>query len=472
MNQSNDNESTNDISVPQPVDSVIEVSISSNKLEASIIISPPENGGIGPNIQTMKEALNKHRVIHGVNVKTLLEISKEPKYNESIKVAQGSASISGTDGSFQLHFDNSVDSKPKERADGSIDFFNFESNKNIKENQKLCTIILPKDGTNGITVLGDTIPFIKGKAVPPMVGKNTKLSEDGVTIISTIEGQAEYTQGKINIFDTLFIKGDVDSITGNINVLGNVIVNGTVLAGFIVKASGNIQIQGGLSAVKLVAGGDIILRSGIIGGNITCDGDLTSRFIESCKVFVKGNITTDYIMSSNVKCGKNLHAINAISKIVGGQYLVGENIQANTIGSNANIPTYLELGTDPETILRQQELIKEIPPLETKKESLESLIFLLKQFEASNRLTLEKKQMLDNALSSYNETVELIDSYKLELDKITESIKLKGYGRVICKGVLHSGTTVKIGSVQTTIKDTMFSKSLYYSSGGILIGNL
>lgn len=472
MNHSNIIESTNNKSVPQPVDSIIEISLSNNKLEASVKIKPPLHGGKEPNIESLREILSSNNITHGVNAKILFDLCKNPRYDELIQVAQGTPPINGVDGSYEIQFDTLKDSKPKVKEDGTVDFYNLENVENVKEGQLLCTIIHPKEGVDGISVSRDKIPYIKGKPVPPLSGKNTKLGKDGTEIRATIDGQVDYSQGKINVFETLYIKSNVDNSTGNIKVAGNVIISGTVLSGFIVEATGNIQIHGGLSSVKLIAGGDIILRGGIIGGNISCEGDLTSKFIENCRVFVKGDIKTDYVLNSNVRCGKNLHAINSISKIVGGKYLVGENIQANIIGSNANVKTYLELGTDPSTIKRQLELTKEIPLLETKRHSLESLIYLLQQFEANNRLTLEKKHMLENALFSYKEIVESIESGKEELDKITESIKSRGYGRVICKGIMHSGTTVKIGPVQTTIKDPTFAKSLYYSEDGICMGSI
>ena len=472
MNHSNTSLSTNDISVPQPIDSIIEVSISHNKLEAYVNVKPPQHGGIEPNIQSLRDMLASNNITYGVNVKKLLEICKSPNYDEDILVARGISPINGVDGTFEILFDIAKDSKPIEKEDGTVDFYNLENVENVKEGQLLCNIIHPAEGKDGISVSRDIIPYIKGKPVHSLIGKNTKLSKDGTQVHATIDGQVDYKQGKINVFETLYINSDVDNSTGNIKVAGNVIINGTVLSGFIVEATGNIQISGGLSSVKLIAGGDIILRGGIIGGNISCEGDLTSKFIENCNVFVKGDIKTDYVLNSNITCGKSLHAINSISKIVGGKYLVGENIHANIIGSNANVKTYLELGTDPSIIKRQIELTKDIPLLETKKHSLESLIYLLRQFETNNRLTIEKKRMLEDAVFSYNEITELIDNGKLELNQIIESIKSKGFGRVICKGIIHSGTTVKIGSAQATIKEAMFAKSLYYSDDGISIGNV
>ncbi len=472
MNQSNKDESTIDNSVPQPIDSIIEISLSNNKLEASVKIIPPHNGGNELNIESLREILSNNNITHGINAKILFDLCKYPVYNESIVVAQGTSPVYGIDGSFKILFDNLKDSKPKIKEDGTVDFYNLENVESVKAGQLLCTIIQPKEGKDGISVCRDTIPYIKGKPILNLTGKNTTLGKNGTEINSTIDGQVDYSQGKINVFETLYIKSNVDNSTGNINVAGNVIISGTILSGFIVEATGNIQVQGGLSSVKLIAGGDIILRGGIIGGNISCEGDLTSKFIENCRVFSKGDIKTDYVLNSNIRCGKNLYAINSISKIIGGKYLVGENIVANTIGSSANIKTYLELGTDPATIKKQLELTRELPLLQTKKDSLESLIYLLQQFETNNRLTLEKKLMLEDAIFSYSEIVELIKNGQEELDKIRQSIKSKGYGRVICKGIMYSGTTVKIGTVQTIIKESIFAKSLYYSEEGIRFGKV
>lgn len=470
MNHSNINSDTNDSLVHEPVDSIVEVYISNNKLQASIKIESPQYGGMGPNIESLNETIASNNITYGINTEVLLDLCENPRYNENIMFALGTFPVNGIDGRFQIHFDTIKDSKPKEKEDGSVDFYNLENIENVKQEQLLCTIVHPREGKDGISVTGNKIPYVKGKPVASLLGKNTKLSKDGTSINATIDGQVDYTEGKINVLETLYIRDNVDNSTGNIKVVGNVVINGTVLSGFIVEATGNIQIYGGLSSVTLIAGGNILLSGGVIGGNLSCEGDLTSKFIESCKVFTKGNIITDYVMNSNITCRKNLFAINSISKIVGGEYLVSENIQAKTIGSNANVKTYLEIKTDPAIIKRQQELLKKIQALETQEESLISLINLLQQFEASKSLTPEKKETLKKALFSYSEISGLIESNKFKLNKINESIKLKGYGHIICEGKMYPGTIVKIGTAQATIQESMFGKSLYYSEEGIRVG--
>jgi uncharacterized protein (DUF342 family) len=82
--------------------------------------------------------------------------------------------------------------------------------------------------------------------------------------------------------------------------------------------------------------GNIKLKSGITGSELSCGGDLTCRFIENCKISVKGNITAEYILNSDVSCGGNLKTIGNISRIVGGICAVGQGFETKSIGSISN----------------------------------------------------------------------------------------------------------------------------------------
>lgn len=470
MNISTEHENINDENLEKPVDAIVEVSISDDKLKASLKIKAPKFGGLAHNFLSIRQTLAKHGITYGINTQRLLSICENPIYDEEIIIAEGLKPINGIDGKFDIKFNTEKNSKLVTKEDGSVDFYNLDNIENVKKDELLCLIVHPKEGKDGMSVSGKKITCVKGKAVPNLSGKNTVLNKDATEIRSAIAGQVNYIHGKIKVDETLFIKNDVDNSTGNINVVGNVVIGGTVLSGFVVEATGNIQIQGGLSSVTLIAGGDIVLKSGIIVGDIRCQGDLCSKFIENCKIRAKGNIKTDYIMNSDVKCGKNLQAVNSISKIVGGQYLVGEGIQANTIGSPANVKTYLEIGIDPKLIKAQNELRKDIQALEEQSTGLKSLIPLLEKLEASGQLPADKKDSLKKSVFSYNSISKSIASKKIELNEITECIDSKNLGRVICSGILYSGTTVKIDSARMKIRESLFNKSLYYSNEEIHIG--
>lgn len=450
-----------------PIDAVIKVSISANLTEAYLCIDPPMNGGLPPPLKALEDALASCKVIYGVNTEKLKEIAENPIYSKTMVIAQGIMPENGVNGTFAFQFRLEKNYKPKEKQDGTVDYRDLDIIENVEKGQILCIITNPTDGTEGISVTGKKLSPLKGRAVPSFSGKNTEFSEDGTAIYSKIDGQVEFDGRKIIVNETLYIRGDVDYTTGNFKVVGNIVIEGTVSPKFVVEASGNIEISGTVESAILKAEGNIILRSGVIGSELNCKGDLTSRFIENSNVFVNGNIKAEFIMNSNIKCGESLELIGSKGKILGGHCVAGHDIVARTIGSISGVETALTIGTDPRVIDRQQELIKQLPSLEKQIHSLQALISLLQQFESANRLTPEKKTTLDNALLSYKKCTALFENGNQELLGINEALQTKGYGKVICSGSIFPGTIIKIGSAQKRVANVLTSTSLYYSEDDI-----
>jgi len=57
----------------------------------------------------------------------------------------------------------------------------------------------------------------------------------------------------------------VDFVTGNIFFNGNVVVCGTVLDGFEIKADGDIIVSKIVESATLTAGRDVIVKGGVLG---------------------------------------------------------------------------------------------------------------------------------------------------------------------------------------------------------------
>ena len=450
-----------------PVDAVIHVSISSNRMSAYLCIDPPMNGGTHPTLTMLEAAIASRKITYGVNTAILKELAEKPIYNENIEIAQGIMPENGINGTYTFKVRLGVEPKPKINPDGTVDYRDLGIVENVNKGQVLCVITHPTDGTEGMTVTGKKLLSRKGKAVPSLLGKNTELSPDGTAIYAKIDGQVDYDSRKINVSETFSIQGDVDNSTGNVKVVGNVVIKGTVFPQFVVEASGDIEIYGTVASAKLKADGNIILRSGIIGSELSCKGDLTSRFIENCNITVIGSITADYIINSRIECGQSLQLIGSKGKIFGGSCVVGQDIVARVIGSVAWVRTDLNLGTIPTVIKRQQELTQLLPGLEKQIGGLKSLISLLQQQGSTNQPTSQNKMVLDKAIFSYETCITAFESSKQELAEINESIRTRGYGKIICSESIFPGTNIQIGSAKLSVVDKMTSTSFHYSQGNI-----
>lgn len=455
---------------PPAIDAVVKVTISSDGLQAFLEIQEPENGGQAPTLAGIQSALEKANVTFGVKQDLVQDLVSKPTYHKSFLIAEGTAPVNGKDGSYELLFNTSDQTTYQERSDGTIDFYNLNWIQNVSQNDVVCRITLPTEGSVGTTVTGAALPPVPGRPVPNLMGKNTALSEDGTEIFATIQGHVTMMGQKINVNDTLMIRGDVNMSTGNITTQSSVVISGTITPGFSVHSEGDVQVGTAVSGASITAKGNVTLRSGIISGKVSCNGNLIAKFIENCEVFTKGNLKSDYILNSNITCAGNVHIEGQISKIVGGSCIAGEDIRSRTIGSSSNIRTYLEIGTDPTMINRQQELKKQIPELEHTLSSLHSLIDFFKQYEAANRLTEDKRKQFTDAVYSYQSCSQQLQAAKDELNSIIESIKKRGYGKIYCTGTIYPETTIKIGMHRRTIQQPLVYRSFYYEEDGIAEG--
>lgn len=461
---------TEETQLPHPVDAIIHASISSNRLNAYLCIDPPMHGGAPPTLAALEAALAKCKITYGMNTAYLKELAENPIYNENIEIAQGVMPVNGVNGTYTSKVRLNVAPKPKINPDGTVDFRDLGIVENVRKGQVLCEITHPTNGTEGMTVTGKKLLPLKGKAVPSLLGKNTELSPDGTEIYAKIDGQVEYDGRKIHVNKTYAIKGNVDNSTGNVKVVGNVVITGTILPHFVVEASGDIEIHGTVVSAQLKADGNIILHSGVIGSELSCKGDLTSKFIENCNISVLGSVTADYIINSKIECGQSLQLTGSKGKIFGGSCVVGHDIVARVIGSEAWVRTDLKIGAIPAVIKRQQELTQLLPTLEKQIESLKSLISLLQQQESVNHLNPQNKMILDKTLFSYETCTTMFESSKQELTEINQSIQQMGHGKIICSDHIFPGINITIDSAKLFIVDKMTNTSFYCSEDEICQG--
>jgi uncharacterized protein (DUF342 family) len=455
------------------VDAVVTALVSSDQLEAYLYIKPPENGGDGPTLKDMTDVLAKHKISYNVDMEKLRSLAINPVYQENILIARGLAPVDGTDGRAEFKI-RTVKSelKPRVNEDGTVDYRDLELVENVSKGQVLCVITPPTEGTPGISVQGRKLIQKRGRSVPSYIGSNTVYNQDCTKIISKIDGQVEFNGIKINVSETFTVSGNIDISTGNISVAGNLCVNGMVYSGYVAEAKGNIIINGNVENATVRAGGSIILKSGVINSTIYGSGNLNCKYLENCSVTVKGNIEAGSIVKSNIICGKSIRVMGSIAKIVGGSYIVGDNIEARSIGSEAGVNTTLEIGSDYTLVERQRELLALISEIQIRISKLKPLISLLQEYEDSNRITAEKKEALDKANNSYLHDINALDEAKQELDEINNSINKKGFGYILCSDSVFPGTKIVMGKETLTVSEIIRNAKIYYEKGTVCIRNI
>ncbi len=456
------------------VDVTANITTSPDKMRAYISFNPPENGRM-MTLEEVLDQLGKSSVIYGINKTNLETIVKYPVYNEMICVAEGTPPANGQNGKVEFHFDIKRESKPTILEDGRVDFRELNLIQSAEQGQVLCSLTPPVRGTVGKTVCGIDIPALDGKPGVLPKGRNVSATEDGQALIANISGQINYIDGKVNIFSTYEVPADVDNSTGNINFIGNVIVRGNVLSGFVVEAGGTVEVVGVAEGAIIKAGGDIILRRGMQGmgkGILVSGGDIIARYIENCNVEAKNDIKAEAVMHSYIKCGNKLELSGKKGLLVGGNCKVGKEITAKVIGSHLGTVTDIEVGVDPTIRERYKAVKEELIKSETDLKKAEQAITILKKLEMAGALTPEKQEMLAKSVRTRVYLTNHFSELKEEMAALESKLQQDAYGKIRCYSFIYPGTKVAIGSCMMYVKENLQYCSLYRDGADIRVGGI
>ena len=275
---------------------------------------------------------------------------------QNICLAQGMPAHQGRDAKINWFID--CTKKPgRFQSDGSIDFRDTNFGLKVEMGTLLATKEMAIAGTSGFTIMGETLEVSDGQDITLESGVNIDVAtEDQVLHFrSALDGRVHLNKHTLQVFETLTIEKDVDYRSGHIDFPGNVIIKGSVLPEFIVKARGNIAIQQQIEAgAKIEAGGDLIVSGGIIGHRtyIQTQGSIKARFIQEATVIAKGDITIGAHLfkpiirtTGQVTVKRGQGRLSGL--IAGGQVLAAKGIKAHFAGSPNGTRTELIVGIDP-----------------------------------------------------------------------------------------------------------------------------
>jgi uncharacterized protein (DUF342 family) len=441
------------------------------EMKAYILIRPPGPKGADPDAMAIKEFLKANNIIFGHLDHVIDEISDMPVYNERILVAEGEKPVNGSDGRIVYNFETETNKIRLKEIDGKVDYKELNKINNVVEGQMLAKIVAPQRGANGHTVTGKALPAKDGKPATLEVGNNVKLSDDGTQAIATANGQVMVIGGKITVEPVYTVNGNVDLKSGNVLFLGSVMIKGNVEDGFAVKAAGNIEIHGSVGKCELDAEGDIIVRQGINGkatGIIRAGGSIWSKFIENTNVEASGHVVvSDGIINSNVNSDKKIICRGKRASIVGGNLRATEIITAKTLGSIAGMETILEVGNDPKTKAKHEDLLTRKTTAEKSLEEIKlNIITLEKAKKVKKTLPEDKEKFLATMIRQKKEVEANIEEINDEIKDVESYLsQLKSNGKISASGKVFPGVKVLIKDAPLEVRNDFKAVTFVYENG-------
>ncbi len=433
-----------------------------DNMKAFITFSPPVNEGSRFDKESIKKILQESGITYGIIDSELDKLIESRRYKKEYLIAEGKKHVDGIDGYIKYNFDVKKKSlKPILLDDGTADYFNIKLYEETTEGTILAERIPPVEGEDGFEVNGNIIRAKVGKIAGRLpTGKNAVLSEDGESVIATCNGQIDYKNEKLNINPVLTLK-TVNNTTGNIEFNGAVVVEGDVVNGYSIKASGNIEVKGTVEGCELISDSDIFIMNGLRGrekAHINAKGNITVKFVENAKLVAGCSIYSNSIMHSEVEANNELILSGKTGHLVGGNICVGDKIEAITVGSHMATHTNIVLGNTPEKFAILKPLQENLKSIEDNIFKTEQIINMLKS--SNVELTEEKKKLF---IKSHHTKIHLINrKVKVEQDLIDVTATLDPFkGLMVASKVINSGVKLTIGSYVMTVKDPIESCKIF-----------
>lgn len=442
--------------------------VSGDGLQAWLFLFPPCEGEEELTAQGLEAFLQEQGVVWGIDSAALEEAARRKLYFRLFIAARGQAAVDGVDGLVTDHFSRRKTIHLEQDDRDTIDYKDLNWIQRVQAGEIICDVRPAVPGREGMSVRGVVLPCKNGVMPPIPEGENTQMREDGTALTALCDGQVSFAAGRFRVSKILCIDENVDIETGNLDVLGDVLIGGNVEDGFTVKATGNVTVRGLVEGAFIEAGGDIQVGTGVKGnskGTLRAGGSVRCKYIENANILAGGCVYADSIVNSTVSSSDKVLAEFGRGVIIGGCTTALRGIEARVIGNESSRQTALVVGVDPAGAEKAAALREELAQLErTVEERRKSMAYLEQNGYASD----ENRRRMDELRLQ----ISVAGMRRAKLEKQLQQLETQAdpTGQITA-GRLWPPVSVTIGKVKTVLTDSLSMCRLYESGGKIQVGS-
>ena len=444
-----------EITVGEALDGQFSIRIDANFMAAYLNCTLPL-GGAPVEKQSILQEAEKQGITVALNLEAIDKALREGGSN--ILIASGRPPVAGVDGRLELLFSGAKVRSPHLDEHGLADFRDLGDVVTVKTGDALIRRILPTDGDPGETVTGKHFSVKPGKSVEFATKLEGAILDpnDSNKLIAEISGCPIVSKDGVKV-EPVYTTVDVDLHAGNISYDGTVHVTGDVHTDMSIKTSGDIYVDGTVGSAMLEAGGDIVVKGGIIGSSeahdnsdkhthaaIKCNGSCTARFVQNVRISAgNGIFIHDVAMLSELTAGHQIVVGDPGSRkgdIIGGIARATMLVKAQNIGSSSYVKTIVIAGAD--QVLHER-LNLNTKTREASEHKLADIFKLLEVDRLSpGRIPVDTVKTLSVTRDALNAEIIALREEETELQK---EIDLANGAQVIVEKHVFGGAEIRIG---------------------------
>ncbi|WP_374351405.1 DUF342 domain-containing protein [Chitinimonas sp.] len=431
----------------------VEVKLAPDRMTAWMTLLAPQ-GGKSVSVGEVNAAIKARGIVHGLMIEVLNEVILAGSCIDRT-IAVGTEPIPGIDAHFDSLLEEIHASRHEDNQYAEVDYRDLGNLLLVEAGVPIMRRVPAVPGKSGMNVCGQIVPvkptpdpgFAKG-----LVGVEADASDPNL-LRSAIAGQPKIVDGGA-IVNTVVVVDEVNLASGNVVFDGTLNVKGDIHAGMSVRVAGDVIVEGTIEAAKIVAGGDVSAKGGIVGraesaqgaletAHIECNGSVQAKFAEYAHVQAGKAITletaarqSELFASDTITVGKGA----GLGQIVGGQARALMMVRAGTLGSSSGTPTVIQVGFDPRLN------VERINIEQTRKRKLDDgakirqlLAFLDKNPGKGQGGVREKAEKTRDQIDAE------VAQYDARLQQLAEQIELAEGASIVIGKAIYSGVNLQVG---------------------------
>jgi hypothetical protein len=453
-----------------PVDGVVKIDTTSDKMEADITVTPASGEGSPVLPAGVIRRLQDAGIVHGIDeaaVEAIVRQCNETGEQQSGMVARGTYPKPGTAARLEVLVSPPPRPDHPETGEGSQEHIDYHFPMpiiSVHAGQEVARKTKATSGVCGTNVLG--------KDVAPQVGddkcaKGTfriRVEEDANTVRYFATEDGEFVQDAANnsfcVSAEHMVAGDVTVATGDVVFVRDVVVKGNLSEGAMIRAGGSVQVMGRAEAGFIHAQGDVTISQGIVAGGrglIESAHNVEAAFAEGAVIRAGGDVTIRKgVLNSDISARGSVFCTQGRGSIMGGVTRAVKLVEVKRLGSGAGGETLIIVGVDFIVLERRDQVRQQMDHVT---ETLERFNRALGPVAAGDDLSRFPSEMQGNIRTAVEQREALkqqLETLKEDFAQAQAALNASREGAVRVMGEAYPGTKIRIRDTAVVLTD--FSK--------------
>jgi len=312
------------------------------------------------------------------------------------RVARGRDPVPGKSARIEYFFETDHLKAGGIDEEGNIDFKDRGPIPWVKKGSLLAKKFPMTEASEGKNIFDQAIsvPEVADRALK--YGTGVTCTSDGLELYAEINGTPTLDRSdKVQVSPKFTAPNDVDFESGHIDYDGDVVIQGTLKAGF--KAKGHMVRVGTVEDGEIRATGDVTVSNGMIGGNIYALGNVSIKFVQNATIYCLGNLIVEKeILDSRIVTSGAV--IIKKGEIISSDITCNKGLFTQNLGTEKSVPSTVTFGVDTFTVRELKRIQNHIEhSMERQEEVHEELKSLSEEIIRDTANTLGLVHEIDHA---------------------------------------------------------------------------